>query len=244
MTGLWKTKIGGYIKDNRFKKTKFKYILKEKGRVLRKLNRKDIIDKNVYYEDRFEAIYKDNNKISYKYKEAKYGKCSVYFYIFDGYKVIEKHTYIKGYFDKNLQKWFVYNEKDITFKKYLQLKYNNDDIRISNVNMVSVKGIVELEYEKYRKINEENKGVIKKILLNNFNSKEFFYKKPVEHFDLMKLYRKNRSWVQKNSKEFRKITKSQINNLVWTHNLYTNLDDCRYYTFEELNPKFESRINM
>lgn len=247
MIGLWQTKVSGYIKDKKIKKTKFKHILKEKGRVLRKIYRNKIVDKDLYYEDRFETIYKENKKIDYNFKEAKYGKCAVSFFYFENNFVqIEKTIFLTGYFDKNLKKWFIYDKDNVTFEKYLRYFYGKY-ITIININMICVKGVIELEYSKYRKINEENKQIIKKQEMYNYNNREYFYKKPVEHFELMKLYtygkRKTLNKKYSNS-NLRQKTKNEINKLVYDHNLYTNNEEDLYYSFEELNPTFDGKKNL
>ncbi len=246
MIGLWQTKVSGYMKDTKIKKTKFKHILKEKGRILRKIYRNKIVDKDLYYEDRFETIYKENKKIDYKIKETKYGKCLVSFTYFEkNFTKIEKNIFLTGYFDPNLKKWFIYNQENITFHMFLR-KFGSH-INIHSIDMVRVKGIIELDYSKYKKINEENNQIIKKEKMYNYNNREYFYKKPVEHFNLMKLYTygKRKTFNKKYSNSnLRQKTKDEIHKLIYQHNLYTNNEEDLYYSFEELNPTFDGKKNL
>ena len=243
MIGLWKTKISGYIKDNKRKKTKFKNIIKAKGRILRNKNSAKILNKNLYFQDRFETIYFENlekQKTKNIVKETTYGKCYVKLWCSDIFS--EKETSFTGYFDENFKIWCIYKTNE---PLYEYLKNIFGKITIISVEMTVVKGFTDLNTLKFQNFLKNKKSMVKTQELFLWNNTEFFYKKPVQNFELMNLYTygKRKTLGKKyTNKKIRNETKEELHNLIFEHNLYNNNQEHDlYFTFEEINPKFNGK---
>lgn len=239
MKGLWKTKISGFIKDNKRKKSNFRCFLNDNGRVLRKnyfkfnkdekykIENEDLVI--VYNEDK-----KTDKKIEYK---SLYGKYLVEY--FDK-KYNKKYVRLNLYFDKNFNKYFIY-ETSIELQKYLS--NNIKDFYLNNtynITLIKVLGEVDLDVNSYLNSIKDKKNEIKTekfFIYDNFQ-KNFYQNRLIpKHFtDTWYTYGKMNTFEKKWTNKKDRLKTKQINkNLDLDHSLffinYDDFDDEYFYYF-------------
>lgn len=155
MKGLWKTKVSGYKKDNKRKRTTFKHVLKDnKDVLLKRFNRGRLNHSNVVKEE--ETIIIENKKeIKYRQKEIRFGDLFFYnlksnfsfdqvFFEYDGslytrhfekiedFKIIKFPSFFNDFIGickyENKEYKFIFTEKGNPVENY----FKNPIISISN----------------------------------------------------------------------------------------------------------------